>query len=99
MNPKAWGSDFQGIGAIRQALKIRSQLCVYFTTADAGAWAAGEIFFLLSLDALCFLVTAAGLAASVVAAVALGAGAGVGEAAKTLTAMKPVIRVARTFFM
>jgi len=68
----------------------------YLTAAEAGV--AGAIFCLPSLAALCFLVTAAGLAVSV-AAVALGAGAGVGEAAKTLAATKPEITVAKNFFI
>jgi len=70
----------------------------YLTVAEAGV--AGAIFCLPSLAALCFLVTAAGLAISV-AAVALGAGAGVGvgEAAKTLAATKPEITVAKNFFI
>lgn len=66
----------------------------YLTAAEAGV--AGAIFCLPSLDALCFLVTAAGLAVSA-EAVALGAGAG--EAAKTLEATKPEIKVAKIFFI
>ena len=96
--------DFQGDQATRQALKIRSIALRAYFTAAAGALAAVVIFSLVTLEALCFLSATADLTATGAAAVAAGlavgaAGVGKEEAANTLAAKTPVMRVAITFFI